>query len=582
MARDSRLNPRLVMGGIVLLLALAGGVAAFLFNQNSTSSPTAGGGSPDPPWFEDITERTGLDFVHDVGDVGRWDLPQINGSGVAVFDFDGDGRLDLYVLNHGGDNSKSINRLYRNTPEGRFVDVTAGSGLGIAGANCGVIIGDIDNDGKPDVLVTQVAGCKLFHNLGNGQFRDITEEAGIVNPLWATSANFFDFDRDGLLDLVIANYLQNDPNHPCYNATVQRTYCGPRSFPGTISKLFRNRGVVDGVTRFEDVTIKSGLATAANPGLAVFCLDWTGDGWPDILVANDAKPNHLWVNQKNGTFKEEAFFRGIAVDGTGMAQANMGLGIGDIDGNGMLDVYVTHLASERNTLWLQGPKRGFFQDRTAMFGLASTGWRGTGWGTVMRDFDCDGWPDIIVANGAVTIGTPTPNPELGPHFQDFAERNQVFRNAGEGQFRDISESNAPFCGVPNVGRGIATGDFDGDGRCDFVLTTVANRARVFRNVANDPGHWLIVRAFDPRYHRDAYGSIVAVESGNRTMIAPINPGDSYQCSSDPRAYFGLGTSRSFESLRVIWPDGLEEVFPGGPSNRSIELRRGSGQKVAQP
>src|SRR5207248_8990495 len=254
--------------------------------------------------------------------------------------------------------------------------------------------------------------------------------------------------------------------------------------------LFRNRGRDGKGVRFEDVTVRAGLAARPGTGLGVYCADFTGDGWPDIFIANDAKPNHLWVNQKDGTFKEEAYQRGIAVNENGAHQAGMGVAVGDVDGDELLDVYVTHLAVEYNTLWKQGPQRGTFADRTGKFGLLRTDWRGTGWGTLLADFDQDGWPDIAIANGAVNPGTATPNPALGPPLEQFSERNQLFRNLGGRTFGDVSPLNAPFCGTPNVARGLTAGDLDGDGALDLVLTTVANRARVFRNVARNRGHWL--------------------------------------------------------------------------------------------
>lgn len=539
----------------------------------------------DAVWFADWTDEAGVRFVHDPGDVNRWWMAQIHGSGVAVFDYDGDGRLDLYFLTFGGPDSKSVNRLYKNMPDGTFKDVTEGSGLGIAGYNTGVIVGDVNNDGHPDVVVTQYNGVKLFLNQGNGTFTDATEGSGLLNPLWGTSANLFDYDRDGYLDLVIANFIELDPAHVCQTTSGKRDYCGPGAFRGTVTKLFRNRcgdpatgaGTNNVPIKFEDVTTKAGLAAAPGPGLGVYCADFDGDGWPDIFVANDNKPNHLWINQRNGTFKEEAHFRGIALDAMGTAQAGMGIAVGDVDGDGLFDLYVTHLFNERNTLWRQGPKRGQFTDRSAQAGLLATDWRGTGFGTVLCDFDHDGWSDIAVANGAVSREGTVLAPSLGPHFHEFGERNQLFRNEGHGKFRDISSKNKPLCGDPNVARGLAVGDLDGDGALDVVVTTVGNRARVFKNVVRDRGNWLIVRAYDPRLKRDAYGAEVVVEAGGRRLLRIVNPGDSYQCSSDPRAHFGLGATATFDSIRVLWPDGLAEVFPGGGANRVLPLVRGTGR-----
>jgi hypothetical protein len=571
---------RWIACAVVLLVFVASGAAVYWYVTKDSHRP-----DPAEDWFQDVTSSSGIDFVHDAGDLTKYLQPQIHGSGVALFDFDGDGLLDVYLLTQGGSGSSSINRLYKNLGNGKFKDVTEGSGLGFAGDNTGVAIGDVNNDGFPDVLVTQVGGIKLFLNNGDGTFKDITEESGLKNPLWASSASFVDYDRDGYLDLVVVNYLQFDPNWVCHGITARQDYCGPITFPGTVSKLFHNvtgasgQGT-KGPVRFQDVTVPAGLAKSPGPGLGVYCADFNGDGWPDIFIANDGKPNHLWINQKNGTFVEEGFARGLAVDSMGQAQAGMGVAIGDVDGDALFDIYVTHLASERNTLWMQGAKRGTFRDRTAQSGLLNLHWHGTGFGTLMGDFDNNGWLDIAVVNGRISRGSTTPNPALGAHLSDYCERNQLFRNEGQGHFKDVSDVNPAFCGTPNVSRGLACGDLDGDGGLDLVVSTVAGRAQVFRNVAKGRGHWLIVRAFDPRLKRDAYGAEVVLQAGDRRMLRIINPGDSFQCSSDPRAHFGLGTTEKFDSIRVLWPDGLEEEFPGGSADRVLPLNRGEGKKVA--
>ncbi len=569
--------------GLAVLLALVLSGWALYYPRTNGQQRAADDGAA---WFVDVTDALGLKFVHDPGDVDRWHMPQIHGSGAAVFDCNGDGRLDLYLLNFGGADARAINRLYKNMPDG-MKDVTEGSGLGIAGENTGVIVGDVNNDGRPDVAVAQYGGVRLFVNRGNCVFADVTEASGLRNPLWGTSANFFDYDRDGWLDLVIANFIEIDPHQVCRNITTKRDYCGPSAFPGQVSRLFRNLGPTGagglgaGGVRFEDVTVKAGLATAPAPGLGVYCADFDGDGWPDIFIANDGKPNHLWINQKNGTFKEEAHYRGIAVDSMGQAQAGMGIAVGDVDGDGLFDIYVTHLSTERNTLWQHGAKRGAFADRSARAGLLNTEWRGTGFGTVLADFDHDGWPDIGVVNGAVSRGTPTPNPALGPHFQEYSERNQLIRNLGHGKFRDISSANRALCGTANVGRGLAAGDLDGDGALDLVVTAIGARARILRNVAPGRGHWLLVSAIDPRLKRHAYGAEITVTAGGRKLLRIVNPGDSYQCSSDPRAHFGLGNAARFDSIHVLWPDGRAELFfeDGGSVDRPLVLERGQGRAL---
>ena len=504
--------------------------------------------------------------------------------GRRIFDFDGDGKLDLYFLNFGGPGSTSVNRLYKNLGNGKFQDVTGGSGLGIAGLNTGVIVGDVDNDGWPDVVVTQYNGVKLFRNNGNGTFTDVTAESGLKNPLWACSANLFDYDRDGWLDLVVVNYVDFDSTQVCHDASNRKDYCGPQLFPHTVSKLFHNLGRKPGESpgqpKFQDVTVQSRLATAPGPGLGVFCADFDGDGWQDIFIANDLKANHLWINQKDGTFQEEGIKRGIGLDRMGAALSGMGIAIGDVDNDGMFDVFVTHLTAENNTLWKQGPRRrGQFSDQTTSSGLLGSKWRATGWGTRMIDFDHDGWQDIAVVNGRVNRDSGTPYPPLGEHFQHCGERNQVFRTEGGGKFRDLSESNPAFSLNPNVGRGLATGDLDGDGAVDLVKTSIAGKARILRNVAKkNRGRWLLVQAIDPRYKRDAYGAEVRVRAGGRKWLRIVNPGDSFQCSSDPRVHFGLGEASKYDAIHVRWPDGREEVFPAGDADRVLVVRRGEGRE----
>jgi hypothetical protein len=551
----------------------------------------------------DITEQAGLHFLHDAGPLGKYFMPEIVGSGAAFFDFDQDGRIDIYLLQNGGPGSSSCNRLFRQSADGRFTDVTAGSGLDIADRCMGVAIGDVNNDGWPDVFVTGYGKVWLLLNNRNGTFTDITKTAGLDNPHWGTSACFVDYDRDGWLDLVVVNYVAYSPANHCTDAAGNREYCGPNAFPGTVARLYRNLGIerMPGAeqpgqksavrppcaalpVRFEDVTVKSGLGSLAGPGLGVVCADFNGDRWPDILIANDGKPNHLWINQRDGTFRQEAAVRGIACNAMGQAEANMGIAVGDVDGDGLFDIFVTHLTEETHTLWAQGP-RGVFRDRTVASGLARPHWRGTGFGTLLADFDHDGAVDLALVNGRVRHARHSAidsqaTASLGPLLGRYADRNQLFVNDGKGRFQDISTENDAFCGTARISRGLACADIDGDGGLDLLVTTVAGPALLYRNVAPKRGHWLIVRTVDAALGgRDAYGAEVTVRAAGQSWVRWINPGYSYLCSNDPRAHFGLGEVGHIDSIEVIWPDGSEESFAGRSVDQAVVLSKGQGMEI---
>jgi hypothetical protein len=537
------------------------------------AGPDGGGG---PPWFEDVARGRGLDFVHDPGPAdGKYFMPQVMGSGAALFDGDGDGRLDVYLVQNAGPKSTSTNRLYLQQADGTFRDASAGSGLDVAGFGMGVAVGDADNDGRPDVFLSEYGRSRLFHNRGGGKFADVTAEAGIDNPLWGASAAFVDYDRDGWLDLVVANYVDYDPALRCGSAGGRPDYCNPSLFPGSAARLFRNRGGGPG-PRFEDVTVRAGLARRPSSGLGVLCADFDGDRWPDVFVANDGRANHLWVNQKDGTFQEEGFLRGAAYDGAGKAAANMGVALGDVDGDGLWDLFVTHLTEEAHTLWKQGP-RGTFRDHTVAAGVTAARWRGTGFGAALADFDHDGLVDLAFVNGRVSKRREgLPDVPADRFWSWYAERHQLLANAGGGRFRDASPDNPALCGTPAVGRGLAAGDVDNDGAVDLLVTEVAGPARLLRNVAPGRGHWLTVRAVDPVRKRDAYGAEVTVRAGGRSWVRLVQPGSSYLCSGDPRAHFGLGTAGRVDAIRVLWPDGSEEAFPGTEADRAVELKKGTG------
>jgi enediyne biosynthesis protein E4 len=553
------------------------GLAACLLGATVAASALGGDGSP---WLEDITRRVNVDFVHEVAFPGRHHLPDLMAGGVALFDFDNDGRLDLYLIQGGGSSSKSTNRLFRQRPDGTFEDVSADSGLDIAQYGQGVAVGDIDNDGLPDVVVTEYGATRLFVNRGKGRFEETTRHSGLDNPRWGTSACFLDYDRDGWLDLAVANYLEYDPTKTCTMGTGQQDFCGPSAFAGTVTTLYRNRGRLPASarpSRFEDVTAKSGLIRMAGPGLGVVCADFDGDGWPDIFVANDGQPNRLWINQRDGTFKDEALLRGLAYNAMGHPQADMGVAIGDVNGDGLFDLFSTHLTEETHVLWVQD-QRGMFRDATAEAQLTTRATRGTGFGAVFADFDNDGDLDLAYVNGRVSRPLRPAGGAGGAFWQPYAERNLLFENDGAGRFRDVSGQNAAFSEHSAVSRGLAAGDIDNDGGVDLVVTSIGGHARVYRNVAPGRGHWLLVRAIDQVAKRDAYGSEITVTAGSRRWVRWINPAYSYISSNDPRAHFGLGSASRIDAIEVLWPDGTKESFGGQPANQVVTLRKGEGTK----
>lgn len=539
------------------------------------------------PWFEDVTASVGLAFVHDPGPAEDYFMPRSIGSGAAFLDANNDGRLDILLLQNAGPDSESRHGLFLQGADGRFTDASPGSGLDVAGHAMGVAIGDLNNDGWPDVVITEYRGLRLFLNRRDGTFRDITGAADLDNPGWGASLACVDVDRDGWLDLVVVNYVEYQPSQRCWGKDGQPEFCGPSGFPGSVTRLFRNLGPTspddpDSI-RFRDVTVASGLARGPGPGLGLVAADFDGDGWPDLFVADDARPNRLWVNRRDGTFRDEALARGLALDLMGRTRANMGVALGDVTGNGLFDLFVTHLLEEHHALWTQEP-RGLFQDRTAQLGLGDRAWRGTGFGTVLVDFDHDGHLDLAIANGGIRRDDrPTHDAaatRLPPFWAPYAQRNQIFRNQADGRFLDISPDQPAFCGHATVSRGLAFADFDLDGAVDLLVTDIAAPARLYRNVAPKHGAWLVVRATDPALGgRDAYGAEITVVTPAARHIRWLNPASSFLCSNDPRAHFGLGPVPRIDAIEIRWPDGLLESFPGPTLNQVVALARGTGRPL---
>lgn len=534
-----------------------------------------------PGWFEDVTPRSGLRFTHVAGT--NYFMPDQVGCGVAVFDCDGDGRMDLYFVQNGSTNGPP-NQLFRQEENGTFRDVSVGSGLDVAGRGMGAFAGDLNNDGRPDVVVTEYHAVRVFQNRGAGRFEEVTAASGVDNARWGAPASLVDYDRDGWLDLVVGNYVDYDPTQVCRDVQGRQDFCAPQAFGGTAIRLWRNvTGAAGGKLRFSDKTEAAGLSRATGAALGLVCADFDGDHWPDIFVADDGRPNRLWVNRRDGTFREEAARRGLAFNAMGATAANMGTAFGDLDGDGLGDVFVTHLSEEFHSLWRQGP-RGLFADQVAISGLQKQGWRGTGFGVVIDDFNHDGSPDLAWVNGLVRRLTPGQSPVLAgvdPWWARYAQRPQLFMNEGGGRFRDRSDGEPAFCGPALVGRSIALVDMDADGATDLVVAGVGGPARLLRNVAPRRGHWLRAKLVDPlRGGRDAIGAEVTVQAaGGQQWWAVLQPATSYLASHEPVVHVGLGTNEIWSSIVVLWPDGRRERFPGGKADRVVTVSAGAGQGI---
>jgi hypothetical protein len=531
------------------------------------------------PWFDDITSRSGAQFFHVAGT--NYFMPDQVGSGLAVLDYDGDGRMDLYCVQNGGSNGPP-NQLFRQETNGVFRNTSAGSGLDVAGRGMGAFAGDLNNDGWPEVVVTEYDRVRVFRNLRNGRFAEVSPgESGVDNARWSAPASFLDYDRDGWLDLVVGNYVEYDPTQVCTDVQGRQDFCAPQAFAGTVTRLWRNvTKEAGGPLRFEERTAPAGLTRAPGVALGLICADFDGDEWPDIFCADDGRPNRLFVNQRDGTFREEAARRGLALNAMGATAANMGTAFGDVDGDGWGDVFVTHLTEEFHSLWRQGP-RGLFGDQIALAGLQQQSWRGTGFGAVLVDFDCDGALDLAWVNGLVRRLNAGQTPVLNgvsPWWGRYAQRPQVFRNEGGGKFRDRSLLEGAFCGLALVGRSLASADWDGDGGMDVIVGGVGGPLRLLRNVAAGRGHWLRLRLLDAaRGHRDMIGAEVKViTASGRAHWTLLQPATSYLSSHEPVVHFGLGGDATYQSIEVLWPDGQRERFPGGSSDRLVTVRSGTG------
>lgn len=530
-------------------------------------------GRPDP-WFREITAETGLYFRHRSDLDGSFFMPQNIGSGGALFDYDSDGDLDVFLVDSGSHRSggtPAASRLFRHEAGGRFVERTAEAGLNHAGYGMGCAVGDADGDGDPDVYVTNYGPDALYANDGRGRFTEVTAAAGLGDESWATSACFFDYDRDGALDLYVTTYVHYPEPKSCTDQAGRPEYCGPAAFRGAADLLYRNRG--DGT--FVPVS-PGGSGAVVNRGLGVVCADLDGDGLDDVYVANDGEANTLWINLGDGRFEDRSLLLGAASNALGQPEASMGIALGDVDGDLDPDLFLTHLDRETNTLYLNLGTG--FQDATALWDVGRDSLSYTGFGTAFLDAENDGDLDLVVANGRVRRGPPREvadvDPALPEFWRDYAEPNLFYLNDGAARFRNRSELAGELASRIEVSRGLMTGDFDGDGSTDVLMTQSNGPARLFRNQARPSGHWLEVRAVVSELGRDALGARVRVDAGGRQRQGLVTSTNSYLSSVEPVLHFGLGDADRVDRLTVEWPGGRRQSFSGLPADRRIVVVAG--------
>jgi hypothetical protein len=539
------------------------GLAAALF--------AASGPSAIPVVFSDVTAQAGIRFVHNAGKTGKKYLPETLGPGAAFIDADGDGWIDVLLVNGkdwtpGGHRTTAA--LYRNNHNGTFTDITRGSGLDIEIYGIGVTVGDYDNDGRDDVYITALDGDHLFHNDGDGKFTDVTRVSGIHNANFGTSAAWFDYDRDGKLDLFVANYVQwtQKGDVRCSLDGSTKSYCTPESYKGTSNRLYHNLGK----GKFEDVTGRAGLDDPSSKSLGVAVVDVDGDGWPDLFVTNDTQPNKLYRNNHNGTFSESGVTGGVAYGEDGMTRGAMGVDWADYDRSGRAHLVVGNFSNQMLALY-HNEGNGLFVDKAPGSAIGLDSLLSLTFGAFFFDYDLDGYPDILAANGHIEEEIGRVQPKI--HYQ---EPPLLFRNLGGKKFENVSYKVGEAFTRPLVARGAIYGDYDHDGDLDVLITTNGGPAHLFRNDGGNKNHWLSVRTTGTKSNRDGIGAVVRIESASGKQWSAVHSGSSYASQSDLALTFGIGQDPIVNSIQVEWPSGAKQKFANVQPNQAIVIDEAKG------
>jgi enediyne biosynthesis protein E4 len=525
-----------------------------------------------PTQFRDITAPAGIRFVHNNAAFGKKWLPETLGAGCAFIDYDNDGYPDILLVNGqdwpGHAKAATTLKLYHNNHDGTFTDVTRKAGLAVSMFGMGVAVGDYDNDGHDDLFITALGQSRLFHNNGNGTFTDVTKSAGLWGPNeLSTSAAWVDYDRDGKLDLVVANYVQwtEQTDIYCTLDGAHKSYCTPESYKGVSARVWHNLGG----GKFEDATQKSGLSDPTSKSLGVAILDYNGDGWPDILLANDTQPNKLYLNKQNGTFEEKAVAAGIAFSEDGVARAGMGVDTGDYDRSGRPSLMITNFANQMISLY-HNEGNGLFVDEAPRSEVGRNTLVTLGFGCFFFDYDNDGWPDIFVADGHIENEIERVQKRVS-----YAEPPHLFRNLGGGKFQEVTSQMGAAFASPKVGRGAAYADIDNDGALDVLVTTNGGRPWLFHNEATN-NHSLRLKLVGTKSNRDGIGAVVHVSSGGARQWQMLRSGSSYLSASELVLTFGLGNAAKADAVEIQWPSGHVDKLSGVAGDQTVAVEEGKG------